>query len=329
MTSQAQTTPSRDSGSSSIHTCPPACPGCLTRQGCRRHELHDLAPRIDDPANMSQATIDSHVIFTPPIHDWLQDPARGFQDREVQFRVAGRVPQATFTRLSDSLYYPPSVRSTSSMAPQIHQSHASDASDLAPSLRYCSTITESSMSTSLVNQCAGYPLLEEGADGVLLQPNLEVASPQYECAFWFLSCSFLSRDEQEWDTHCLSHFRGKEPPCSVQCPLCDWRTTCEEGLTAWSLRMQHLSSHHLAFGQTLRTSRPDFHLFQYLWQQHLIGDADLKELKGGNHNLNRPPENFVATNYNPARRERDNVRRVPRERSNDQRGLQHVPARRH
>ncbi|KAF1929387.1 uncharacterized protein M421DRAFT_61023 [Didymella exigua CBS 183.55] len=201
----------------------------------------------------------------------------------------------------------------------LHHSRASTASNRPPSLVSCTTITGSLVSTSIVDQCAGYPLLDEGADGVLLLPDLEVNSPQYECAFWFLSCDFLSRDESEWKTHCLSHFRGKAPPRSVQCPLCDWCRSCDDdGLVAWSCRMQHLSDAHLIFGQTLRTSRPDFYLFEYLWQQRIIGEADLKELRGGNHNLNQAPANFVVTNHRSPRRER----------GSDRQGVQHVSARR-
>jgi hypothetical protein len=58
--------------------------------------------------------------------------------------------------------------------------------------------------------------------------------------------------------------------------------------------MRHVAGHHLV-GTGLRASRPDFHLFQHLWQKRLIDDQDLKELKGGNHNLVRPPENFTVT----------------------------------
>lgn len=60
--------------------------------------------------------------------------------------------------------------------------------------------------------------------------------------------------------------------------------------------MEHISQVHTAVGETLKTSRPDFHLFQHLWQKKLISDSDFKELKGGNHNLTRMPNIFVTTN---------------------------------
>ncbi|KAF2792055.1 hypothetical protein K505DRAFT_279517 [Melanomma pulvis-pyrius CBS 109.77] len=147
----------------------------------------------------------------------------------------------------------------------------------------------SSISTGLASRFSGVPLLEE-TDGILeRRPNTTRTRAVYECAFWFLSCSYISYDQEEWRTHCISHFRGEEPPQSVQCPLCDqFNYTCNNGWTSWNYRMDHMSQHHLV-GETLRTSRPDFHLFQYLWQKRLIDDGDLKELRQGNHNLTTPP----------------------------------------
>ena len=55
----------------------------------------------------------------------------------------------------------------------------------------------------------------------------------HECAFWFLSCTYISSDEREWTDHSLSHFRGQEPPRSVQCPLCEFRGTWGDGWAAW------------------------------------------------------------------------------------------------
>ena len=69
--------------------------------------------------------------------------------------------------------------------------------------------------------------------------------------------------------------------------------------------MEHIAGRHMMLGETLRTSRPDFHLFQHLWQKRLMDDHDLKELKGGNHNLTGVPINFVTTH---GRRDRDGRR---------------------
>ncbi|KAF2036613.1 hypothetical protein EK21DRAFT_83561 [Setomelanomma holmii] len=51
----------------------------------------------------------------------------------------------------------------------------------------------------------------------------------------------------------------------------------------------------------LKTSRPDFNIFQHLWRKRLIDTEDLRELKSGDHNLARPPGNFVRSNGRPRR----------------------------
>jgi hypothetical protein len=193
----------------------------------------------------------------------------------------------------------------SSMAPALI--HQSATSAHPPSLRSCyteATPTETSISTGIASLFTGVPLLEEN-NGVLEVPRSHVQTPMYECAFWFLNCGYISQNREEWLTHCESHFRGEEPPRSVQCPLCEWAVSSDDGRASWSARMHHLTTEHTMLGQTLRTSRPDFGLFQHLWRKRLIDDQDLKELNGGNHNLERVPGNFVETNGRGGRRERD------------------------
>ncbi|CAO2651227.1 Nn.00g095240.m01.CDS01 [Neocucurbitaria sp. VM-36] len=251
------------------------------------------------------ARLDSNV--TPQIDDWFRQS--DIHARLVHFdqiTLDGLVPNNS----SPAVEYPRSatVKSGgSSMAPALI--HQSNASTHPPSLRSYytntdATPTETSISTGLASHFSGLPLLEDN-DGVLELPRTQIRYPQYECTFWFLSCRHVFDNKELWETHCLSHFRGEEPPRSVQCPLCDWAITSNDGWASWNLRMQHLASWHTMLGQTLRTSRPDFMLFQHLWQKRLIDDQDLKELKGGNHNLTTPPGNFVQTN-NP--RDRDGRR---------------------
>jgi len=62
--------------------------------------------------------------------------------------------------------------------------------------------------------------------------------------------------------------------------------------------MKHMANQHFMLGVSLRTSRPDFQLFQHLWQKKLIDDRDLKELKGGEHLLTQKPSASVATRRN-------------------------------
>jgi hypothetical protein len=154
--------------------------------------------------------------------------------------------------------------------------------------------TVSSISTGLASRFSGVPLLENN-NGVLERRPL-VRTPVYKCTFWYLSCSYISYDQEEWKTHCLSHFRGEEPPRSVQCPLCDQFTYAgDNGWVSWNHRMEHVAQHHDS-GETLRTSRPEFQLFDHLWQKRLIDDEDLRELKEGNHNLVRPPARLNVLN---------------------------------
>ena len=247
-----------------------------------------LAGRLDESNTQSQ------------LREWLQADTR---DDNIYARLVsfdGPVPNSSAYGSSPTYARSRSRYSTSSMAPtHVHQSNPSPQ---APSLYHHSdaTPTETSISTGLASRFSGVPLLEDNNGVLERHPNHR--APVFECVFWFLSCTYMSDDEEEWKTHCLSHFRGEEPPRSVQCPLCDFHGTWDDGWDAWDARMEHIACCHALLGETLKRSRPDFHLFTHLWQKRIIDDQDLKELKGGNHNLARPPSNYTLTN---SRRERD------------------------
>jgi hypothetical protein len=254
----------------------------------------------------SLAAVLDNIVHQNQLGEWLSSPTRDIHARLVHFSTSpDRDPYSSY---SSSPPNPRSShRSTSSMAPACIHQQPSNASTHPPSLYHYSdaTPTETSISTGLASRFSGVPLLEDN-NGVLEQRLTQIRQPAYECSFWFLSCSYISYDQEEWATHCLSHFRGEEPPKSVQCPLCDqFQYTCDNGWISWKERMEHVGFHHSILGETLRTSRPDFHLFQHLWQKRLIDDQDLKELKGGNHNLTRPPSNFVVTNTQRGRETRE------------------------
>jgi hypothetical protein len=135
----------------------------------------------------------------------------------------------------------------------------------------------------------------------------------YECVFWFLACGYVSDNKEEWMTHCESHFRGEEPPLTVQCPLCDWAVTHTDGHGSWRASMQHLACEHTMLGQTLRTSRLDLNLYHHLWRRRLIDDQDYKELLAGDHNLGRLPRSFVeaasSQRYSDEVREKERSRK--------------------
>jgi hypothetical protein len=272
-------------------------------------------------------------IVNRPLDAWVQEPndvsARfvHFGDNFVAVQHLAQSDDNTESLLDTAATATSTIKSDpASMAPTLlHQStNTHNNNNNPPSLRSCytsATPTESSISTALASHFpAGVPLLEDN-NGVLEIPVVALHShaPVYECAFWFLNCAYISQNKDDWEIHVLSHFRGEEPPASVLCPLCEWAVTCETGSEAWALRMQHLAHEHTMRGQTLRTSRPDFALFEYLWRVRLIDAADLKELKGGNHNLMHPPGNFVEMNARAgsgrdARRHRPGTQhaRVPR-----------------
>lgn len=252
----------------------------------------------------------------PTLHAWFQEPdlpARLVHFDEPYLQGVGGPNTQSLVRSEAE-----TIKSASSMTPAlIHQSNASTHGPPSLYSGYTTeaTPTETSVSTGLAHghgHLAGYTLLEESHDGVLVVPEGHHRAPYYECAFWFLKCTYVSGDREQWEEHCLSHFRGEDPPSRVQCPLCDWTMeSSESGQAAWTARMAHVANAHLVFGQTLRTSRPDFALFEYLWQKHLIDDQDLKELKAGNHNLTHPPGNFVEMGGRRRRGER--MQRAPRQ----------------
>jgi hypothetical protein len=254
---------------------------------------------------MSLAALGHDDRVQTPLDDWMRHPpdvsARLVHFDEAFLRGLGEttnVSSPVRSTVFDSSTAKSGSKSGSSMAPALI--HQSNASTHPPSLRsYCTnteaTDTETSISTGLASHFSGVPLLEEH-NGIFEIPRAQFRAPVFECAFWFLNCVYVSQNRDEWEIHCQSHFRGEEPPQTVQCPLCDWKVTCERGLTAWDMRMQHLALEHTMRGQTLRTSRPDFELFRFLWNRRLIDEQDLKELNGGNHNLTHLPGRYVETN---------------------------------
>jgi hypothetical protein len=125
------------------------------------------------------------------------------------------------------------------------------------------------------------------SNGLTYMPGLRqnrYRTPGHECSFKFPNCSFVSQDAEQWKTHCQSHFRGKEPSKTVECPLCDFQYTSEDGWAAWNRRVEHFKvSHHDRDLTALRFSPPEFSLFKHMWRKCLIRDQDLEEPKSKNH----------------------------------------------
>ncbi|CAN9170884.1 unnamed protein product [Alternaria alternata] len=167
----------------------------------------------------------------------------------------------------------PSMRSSSPSTPTyVHQ--YSDASTDSPSLY---SYPEDKLSgTSIIIGSASRLQAVRLSDEVTHIPELQQSrfrTPRYECSFSFLSCSYVSLNAEKWKTHCQSHFRGREPPQTVDCPLCDFQYTSADGWAAWDRRVEHFKvSHHDRDQTTLRFSRPEFSLFKHLWQKRLNDD---------------------------------------------------------
>lgn len=146
-------------------------------------------------------------------------------------------------------------------------------------------------------------------DGVEILEDGHQHRPTFQCCFWFLNCYFESTEEEEWETHCQHHFNGARPPRANQCLLCDTQFFELDGTESWKRRMAH-TAEHMRRGQSFATSRPDFHLFKYLWQQRIINDIDYQELMG-NYHLDHAPRPFVLTNGPSRIRRQERLRPIP------------------
>lgn len=132
--------------------------------------------------------------------------------------------------------------------------------------------------------------------------------PLFQCAFWFLCCDFTTEDQEEWRAHCLSHFRGEEPPQSIHCGLCDEHFHKGNGWTTWDIYMDHLADHYFN-GQNLGASQPNYDILRYLWSKRLINDADYIDLQAG-----KPPSCFlVMKEGNPKEKRARRVERLAKE----------------
>ena len=133
----------------------------------------------------------------------------------------------------------------------------------------------------------GY-LLDVESDGVLTARRSVHFPMQLECSFYLLDCHLVFSDFEDWLTHSLDHFsrrvlngpsKSVHPPTSVACCFCDKRFTHVDGRKAWRHRMVHVMNHHL-LGHRVAHARPDFELYKYLWDNHIIEDAVYWEIKG-------------------------------------------------
>ena len=148
-------------------------------------------------------------------------------------------------------------------------------------------------------------VLQADQDGVLRRLSPERPRAVYPCSFYFLCCTDRFDDVGAWYTHCLSHFRGNEPPKIVQCPYC---TTYgpyrfHDGREAWKSRMDHIINSHFRTGIPLSIVRPDFELFKHLWQKRIVNDAERQELNAY-HTLSAAPNSYYTLTQGSSAEER-------------------------
>ena len=197
----------------------------------------------NDPAPTASQT--ERSVIVQQLSEWLQSPTRDTHARLLDFTP-------TTSHINDTLSTGSSERSSEPPArtPEVNTS------DCAPSLYHNSdaTPTETSVNTGLASVLAEGELLEE-SNGILVQPAQQRGQvPVFECAFWFLSCAYHSLNDEEWETHVLSHFQGEEPPRSVQCMRCDFAGEWHDGWTAW-----YVSTHILGGISFLRFPKCQTH----------------------------------------------------------------------
>ncbi|KAL9641261.1 MAG: hypothetical protein Q9204_000160 [Flavoplaca sp. TL-2023a] len=156
---------------------------------------------------------------------------------------------------------------------------------------------------------------QDQAGALIVSPPLRARV--LECPFNLLYCFKDFADTKEWILHSLTHFGHVDPPTSNRCCFCEAAFDSDDGVSSWHERMQHVLLHH-QLGHSLSCARPDFQLYTYLWNKHVIDDAVYRDIKGNSEDRSRhvrayptppvsPNERSVAyaqTSYTNSRRTR-------------------------
>jgi hypothetical protein len=115
----------------------------------------------------------------------------------------------------------------------------------------------------------------------------------YSCIFWFLPCEITLNHQEEWTSHCKSHFGSIEPPQSARCQFCPWPNSESRD---WFAVMEHMACTHDVVVADMKNSRLPSQWYLYLWQKRLIIDQVYKDLLAGTCDPNKPQSNFSQTN---------------------------------
>lgn len=151
-----------------------------------------------------------------------------------------------------------------------------------PALTSASGAAESeSVSTSMGIRLTEDQNVMEPSHGGVLQLRHQRGQQILECPFVWLPCVLGFSDVREWIQHSLTHFQHVDPSTSNECCFCDAVFKADTGIASWCKRMMHVLDHHLE-GRRLACGRPDFALFEYLWQKRVISEIDYRDLMTNN-----------------------------------------------
>lgn len=275
-------------------------------------QSRDLKKFIDEPDWHHKDRPDFHQGIVPQRSHYPDAPSAPASDtfsRAVSIHTPslGSYPTATSVRTSraDSLLLQnllevdeagvpdaPSAPawSTSSRAVSIHtrsskigghRPSSKAQSNYTPSFgSYPTARSGSSVRTSCADSLLLQNVLEEDEAGIPRAPSTENIEGRLACSYSFLACSFRTNNLEEWDTHCVSHFRGVLPK-TTECPfyLCEWSIKAESGEEAWRCRVIHIvADGHSQQGFVDTNRRPKASLIDHLWRHRIIDDADKKQL---------------------------------------------------
>lgn len=175
--------------------------------------------------------------------------------------------------------------------------------DLAALTRASSLRSSESIPTSMAaRHLDSLPILEQDQSGALIVgPNRRLTV--LECPFNLLYCfeDFSDSNLTGWILHSLTHFRKVEPPKSNKCCFCEEVFKSPDGVTSWQDRMNHVFLHH-RLGHSLSCARPDFDLYTYLWNNHVLSDADFRDIRGNSVDRSRHVRAFPVLPFPPNER---------------------------
>lgn len=255
------------------------------------------------------------VQFQAPLIDWYSERQASSLYERIASREASDDPNddkmVDVVKASERL--PPessmamSARSHTVAASEISSHIWTDRSSEVPQLSHGAPSLDSaqlSVPSDIASNFSGFPVLDLETNEVTYPPRAG-----FECAFSFRGCPQIFEDIEPWKEHCLSHFHLHAPPRTISCPLCDFQRGPEafrNGWEAWHVRLNHIALHHHMMGYSLAASRPDFALFKYLWQKHLIPDAEYQDLMN-NYGQRAERSQFTTLEGGPGGRRARNV----------------------